>query len=302
MRKLNDWRGAALVVLCLAATAATNPVAADDEPKPKTTTLQIYRVEAAQAAEALQDFLNNAKQNVAIDVDSVNNKLALTIPTENFNEAMKMVTEFVAKIDVPPVMHHIDVLVAEVKSRDGREGLRLFGDGRNLATMTTEKFAGLFTELQKQGRVDVISAPKIETFDNQPARILIGQSWPYVTGASATPDANYIAVTTNTIAYRHVGIQVQVTPMVSSDGKVLMFIKPEITTVLPTTNQFADGVFATAIHTQTLETTMSVKDGETAVGRLIELDDAGMPGHRSGKKQITELLVFVTPHVVNQQR
>jgi general secretion pathway protein D len=127
------------------------------------------------------------------------------------------------------------------------------------------------------------------TADNQAARILIGQSYPYVTGE--------VAETGNQIVgYRDVGIQVQMVPKVCPDGKVLMRIVPEIST--PTTIQTADGVSTTAFDVMTLEATVLVKDGETAMlGGLTRIDSNATGENRQGG-QTTEVLVFVTPHIL----
>jgi type II secretory pathway component GspD/PulD (secretin) len=296
---------------CAKADAATNagpsvvtseaiPAEACDQPKLKTEAIQICRALASDAAVALKNSLEMTMQTLPIEVEPVSNKLLVTFSSDNYDEEKSMVTKLITAIDVSPRQVMIDVLIVEVKSKHSKDALTIFGDGEKFRTMDNDKCAALIADLQKQGNVEVISAPKIVTCDNQAARILIGQSYPYVAGTAATSDTNDTPVSTNTVAYRDVGVQVQVVPKICSDGTVVMRIVPEISTAVPTKNEVSPGVFATAFNVQTLEATVIAKDGETAIiGGLTQTVDSGTTGQCHCERQTTELLVFVTPHVAN---
>jgi general secretion pathway protein D len=144
----------------------------------------------------------------------------------------------------------------------------------------------------EKNRVQVISAPKIVTMDNQAARVMVGEDFPCGSGTSVKPPVS------GGIEYRPLGIQVQVLPKIGPDNTVVMRIVPEISTAVQTNVDLGNGVFARRFDVQTMETTVSVKDGETAlIGGMTKLEDADTVGHCGCKRHKTDVLVFVTPHV-----
>jgi general secretion pathway protein D len=60
--------------------------------------------------------------------------------------------------------------------------------------------------------------------NNQPATITVGQTVPFVTGQTYTANVGM----QNNISWRDVGIILQVTPFITSDGLVEMIVAPEI--------------------------------------------------------------------------
>ena len=160
--------------------------------------------------------------------------------------------------------------------------------------------------VQTDSRFNVLSTPRIFTTNNATAQINISQSLPYVTNQTVT--------TTGTILYNYnflsVGIVLTVTPRITSNGYVTM-------DVTQTANDFVSytSFNAPIVNQREAQTTVSVKDGETVVlGGIINnsvsrtvnkipfLGDLPIVGNlfRSTNKtdNKTELLVFLTPHVV----
>jgi type II secretory pathway component GspD/PulD (secretin) len=227
--------------------------------------------------------LGNTEPDLAFDTEPVSNKLILSMPADRCNAVMKMITELVAKIDVQPRMVQADVLIVELQCKGGETCLGIPACADKACTMPNDQCEALITRLEKEGRVQTLSAPRIITADNQAARICIGQNYPYVTGEVAENG-------TQTVAYRDVGVQVQIIPKIEPHGTVFMRIVPEICT--PKTVQTPEGVSTTAFDVMTLETTVLAKDGETAiVGGLTRVND---------NSETTEVLIFVTPHVLRQ--
>src|SRR5207245_716638 len=110
-------------------------------------------------------------------------------------------------------------------------------------------------------------------------------------------------------------IILQVTPRISPDGTVLMRVIPEVSSVLPTQVSFGNGVTASQFNVQHFETTVYARDGETvAIGGLIQKRDAKTENkfpwlgdlpyvgslfrYRTQDKSKTELMVIMTPHIV----
>jgi type II secretion system protein D len=205
----------------------------------------------------------------------------------------------------------------------GFQGLGNLGTGRVSPTSqiggfvfsaASDSFSLLIRALKTQGRIDILSRPQIMTADNQSARILVGQSVPYVTGSTVSALGN----TTNLINYRDVGVQLTVTPRISPEGKVLMRVTPEISSVQSTTVNLGNGVNATQFNVQSVDTTVLAQDGETvAIGGLIAKKEdknenkipwfGDLPAvgalfrYRTQSKTKTELIVILTPHIVRNR-
>src|SRR5262249_49726328 len=154
----------------------------------------------------------------------------------------------------------------------GFQGLGNLGVGRASPTSgiggfvfsaASDSFNLLIRALKTQGRMDVLARPQVQAFDNQPARVLVGQSFPYITGNTTTTAVTGIPTVTNTVLYRDIGVQLQVTPKINPDGTVVMRVLPEISSPATTTVNLGNGVFATAFNVETVETTVAAMDGET---------------------------------------
>src|SRR5260370_29429550 len=169
----------------------------------------------------------------------------------------------------------------------------------------------LVRSLATQGRLEIVSRPQIMTLDNQTAYINIGQEIPIVTTSNVTATG----VISNNIDRRQVGVQLTVTPKIMPDGRVLMRVIPEISSVVPTPVNLGNGSVGTALNIQRVETTVVAGDGETVVlGGMISRSDTKQENripwfgdlpvlgalfrYRSQEKKKVELLVIMTPHVI----
>lgn len=157
------------------------------------------------------------------------------------------------------------------------------------------------TALQADGHGEVLSAPKVLTGDKQKAYILRGTEIPYQTW-SATEGLK--------TEFRAANLKLEVTPSITPDGKVQMALMVEKDSIGDITN---DGI---AIDTSELQTNVLVADGETVVlGGIFDdvkrndyqkvpfLGDLPVVGNlfKNNTKTTmqTELLIFVTPRIVN---
>ena len=205
----------------------------------------------------------------------------------------------------------------------GFQGLNSLGVGRVSPSSNIGGFvfsaAGdsvnlLVRALRIQGRIEVLSRPQVMTLDNQTALINVGQEIPIVTSSNVTATG----IVTSNIDRRTVGVILQVTPKITPDGRVLMRVVPEISSVVPTPVDLGNGQIGTALNIQHLETTITAYDGETvALGGLISKRDnrnenkipwfGDLPyvgaafRYRTQAKSKTELLVILTPHIVRSR-
>ena len=155
---------------------------------------------------------------------------------------------------------------------------------------------------ESTNKVKVIAHPEVTTVDNIEAFIQMGQKIPI---KQFDPSGNTI------ITFYDVGIQLRVTPHITSENRILLHLKPERSSY-----QFdPNGVI---INTQNAETNVVVDNGQTAViGGLTKQEElslrVGLPILKDvpilgylfsyNKKEIQnqDLVIFVTPTIVDEQ-
>ena len=190
----------------------------------------------------------------------------------------------------------------------GRAGTS--GIGGFVFSAASDTFSLLIRALQAQSRVEVLSRPQLLLMDNQTGFFQAGQQFPRPTGTNAT-----VGVITQSIEYVATGVTLQVTPRINPDGKVLMRIEPQVSTPNPTQIQIGNGVVATPIDVNTVQTTVLASDGETmVVGGLIRRSDTKIENkipyfgdipylgaafrYRTQVQERREVIFIVTPHIV----
>jgi len=160
-------------------------------------------------------------------------------------------------------------------------------------------------------KLEVLSRPSILTRNNQTATITVGQEVPFIRNSRITDGGDTI----NTIEYEDIGIILNVTPFITADKLVEMEVVPEISTLTGETVPISNTINARVIAKRSAETRVVVENGRTVViGGMMEdnvtetvnkipiLGDIPILGaafRRTIKeKSKTELLIFLTPHVV----
>lgn len=174
--------------------------------------------------------------------------------------------------------------------------------------------------LAKAGKTEILSRPSILARNNQPATISLGQQVPLITNTRFDNFGNQI----NSVSYQNVGIILSVTPFITSDGMVEMVVAPE-TSELADKSQWvpissggtnnAGSFSAPVINSRSADTVVIVPDGQTVViGGLMQskkldstskvpiLGDIPLLGllfkHKVTSNGKTELMIFMTPHIV----
>lgn len=163
---------------------------------------------------------------------------------------------------------------------------------------------GVLSALAQKGLSKILSNPKVTTINNKEAKILVGQRIPYTTTTVSTTGS------TQSTNFLDVGVKLTVTPTINIDQKITLAVHPEVSLFVR-----ADAA-GPVIGTREAQTTVLVGNGETVViGGLITeedrkngtqvplLGDLPIIGHLFRRdyssKQRSELLVFLTPHIVN---
>jgi general secretion pathway protein D len=160
-------------------------------------------------------------------------------------------------------------------------------------------------------KVNVISAPKLLVLNNQSASLDVGDDVPTTTQTAQSTVASGAPIV-NSIQYRETGVLLRVTPRVNEGGEVQLDVSQEVSEVSPTTSSTLNSPTFTE---RKINSTVSVQDGETiALGGLIKdsrsSGTSGIPylqqipilgalfSHKNDNATRTELLVLITPHVV----
>ncbi len=159
--------------------------------------------------------------------------------------------------------------------------------------------------LEASGQGKVISTPRISTLNGGQAKISQGTKIPYQ--SSGTEGAKTEFVDAN--------LELSVTPVINPDNSMILDISATDSTIGSNVNTGLQGT-APSIDTREAKTKLLVRDGETTVigGIFVESDTnsaSGVPwlmklpliGHlfdsTSNSNQRAELLIFITPHIVD---
>lgn len=176
------------------------------------------------------------------------------------------------------------------------------------------KFNAFLDAQAQAGNLNVLSAPKVSTLNNQKAIIRIGRQDVFfravVTPASTT-SAAFVTYTPDSVTE---GIILSVTPQVGQDGRIMLAIHPTITEKVGTAVA-PDKNSAPILDVRETNTVVTVADGETVfIGGMMQertqetaksvplLGDIPYLGalFRSNEqiKKKTELVILISPRVV----
>lgn len=302
----------------------------------ETTLATSFRQESSLQRDLLGGELSGAvlrqlEQEVTVVGDEKSNKLIVTVSPRYTDKVL----DLIAELDSAPPQVVIQVLLAEVtvdRSDTWGADLRLRnigGDSFNFASLaagagvasalgvphlsfSSVDFELLVRSLEAQGKLQVLSRPSVTVNNNEKASINVGEEIAIVTSVDRAGDTGR---TTANVERRELGIILNVTPTISSDGFVRMDLAPEISSLSARTTQISEDFQAPVITQRKMSTTVTVKDGQTVViGGLIQsteeqrrtkvpvLGDVPLIGglfrsHDSSNVK-TELVVILTPKVI----
>jgi len=157
---------------------------------------------------------------------------------------------------------------------------------------------------ESEGTVKIVSAPKILTLDNKPAKIKQGLAYPY---NKLDPDGNTV------IEWKDIALELEVTPHVTPDSRITMKITIKNNEIGEVINN------EVSFTTKEAYTELLVDDGDTVIIGGIRktrkaTGESGVPflnkvpvlgwlfktEKNEGKKE--ELLIFIAPRIVQLQQ
>ena len=171
--------------------------------------------------------------------------------------------------------------------------------------------------LQSDTDANVLSTPHLLTMDNEKAKIIVADNVPVIKQDVTTPLVTTTSTTSSiavarTFDYKDIGIQLEITPHVSTGSLVRLEIAVEVSNIL--SNDPTNPGFVTTRKRQAT-TTVAVESGQMVViGGLIRDDRTAITSKVpcvgnmpvlgwmfktfSGTKDKTNLLVFITPYII----
>lgn len=173
-------------------------------------------------------------------------------------------------------------------------------------------FSFLLDAMSKQGKIDILSSPKVSALNNQPAIIKVATEDVYWERQTET-DAQG-RYTSSTPRWITIGILLGVTPQIGSDGLIIMDIHPSITEKAGESVS-AEGDIAPILTVRETNTVVKVRDGQTIIiagllQKKASNEVTGIPflqnipflGYLFKKtveeKRKTELIITLTPRIV----
>lgn len=195
------------------------------------------------------------------------------------------------------------------------------GFGGLVLSASSDSVSMLLRALQETRRLEILSRPQIMALNNQPGTAFVGQDVPFIIASQI----DQFGQRNNEIQFRQVGLSLNVVPQISPEGLVVMRViaeKSELGSVADgvpiSIAPNGDAINAPIIALTRADTTVSAASGQTVVlsGLLTKRDQAlhrrvpiladipllgSLFRFDSTSTRRTELLIILTPHVVNNR-
>ena len=151
--------------------------------------------------------------------------------------------------------------------------LTSLGNGGFAMALGSTNFSGLIQMLEGQGKVNVLSSPRIATLNNQKAVLKVGTDDFYVTNISVTQTTGTTTSNTPSVTLQPFfsGIALDVTPQIDEQGAVILHVHPSISVVTEKVKTINAGLAASLIlplassSTSETDSVIRAMDGQVVV-------------------------------------
>jgi len=277
-------------------------------------------------------YLGNAPVTVPgrvprVIANPLNNTLLIQATSQEYDNIERLLKD----LDVPPRQVLIEAKIysvdlthafgsginAQLQALSGTTSRSLLGSLVGSATtLTGSMLVGKSRELlasvqlqESENLAKVLSTPAVIATDSIPASISVGSTVPTLAGSVASSLGGGV---TNAVSSASTGIGLNIIARVTPSGIVTMVINQNVSDPEQTTTS---SIQSPSFATQSIATQVTVQDGDTiAIGGMIAetttVSNEGIPllhripylgalfGTRSYSKERTELIIFLTPHVI----
>src|SRR5713226_745283 len=165
-------------------------------------------------------------------------------------------------------------------------------------------------DLQQRNVLEILAEPNLMALNGQKASFLAGGEFPF---PIVQPGQGFVAVT---IQFKPFGVRLDFTGTIANDNIIRLHVAPEVSTLDFSNGLSIQGFNIPAISTRRAETEIELKDGQSfgiaglmdhrtqaLMSKVPGIGDIPVLGQlfrsRSINRSNTELLVLVTPHIVD---
>jgi general secretion pathway protein D len=267
-------------------------------------------------------------------VDPIGNRLIFSGTVNEYERVLPLLKQ----LDRAPAEVLIEVTIAEVTLNDstkfgleffindigannfknafGTQGLGVGSNGFNVAITKGDVTLNANT-LATNSDIKVLSTPRLMARSGGSANITVGTDVPVISTQRAANSQSSSGVTDvlQTVTYRKTGVILNIEPIVFSNNRVDLTISQEVSATIDSGNS---AIASPTISNRSLETQLSLEDGQTAVlGGLMQdtithketgvpfLKDIPIIGSAFSSDTITsdrtELLVLITAYIMRGQ-
>lgn len=240
-------------------------------------------VSAEEINSVITGMLSPVGQSYVLTSDPQDNrKTTDQIVVEDLPGSVARIAAYLAQVDVPPRQVIIEARVLEVKLRENERhgvnfsylkqvsGHRLTigttgsalgsSEGAFFAQLDGADLTGLVNALQNQVNAKTLASPRIQVINGQQARLQVGQQLGF-----------RVLTTTQTstleeVRFLDVGVVLTITPRIARDGRIMLSVKPEVST-----GQINPDTGLPEEETSEVETNVMLADGKgMVIGGLIQ--------------------------------
>lgn len=226
---------------------------------------------------AIRAAIAAAVPGIRVAIDPRTNSLLVTGTAAQHEEVRKILTSLDIRIQQVMIqVHAIEINRSSVTdlglfdSGGGAFGRIVLDSAANrimftLVDATLILFRLRALTIERNGRV--LAAPRVATLDGNKATILLGDQFPVITTTTTG------TITTQTVTFVNTGVQLDVTPRLHGNGLMTILLKPSVSSVVEII-PLQGGGQAPRLATRTVETALTVQDGQTIViGGLISQEE-----------------------------
>ena len=278
-----------------------------------------------------RQYFNNTMLGDALIEFDIETRSVIVIADEETNQ---QINDLIQELDKPKSQVLIKVAFVELTHNDnsnlgidavfsgsigGGEGNALtagtafdLGGSGGLMQLNYDDVSVSMNALAEEGKVEILSRPSILTRNNREALISVGSLVPFM----QTGNVNSVTgVQIPQYEYEPIGISLRVTPYITPHGLVELSLFPEISETTGDKIEVSEGLQLPVFATRSAQTVVVTPNGKTVIiGGLMQdnkvetvrkvplLGDIPILGslfrHKEMKDTKTELLIFLTPFIV----
>lgn len=311
-------------------------IQAIDTPK-QTQSDRVYKVQNTKAVPIAEEVnrLYNDNERVTITADKQTNSLLISAPKNTYNSIIKMVKT----LDSPKKQVLVDVFIAEASNdkvhklgvewtaemnsskqnktgdvgtnfglNSQRQSGSLFGLNTAIFEQGTQELRGLLNAYSEDSDFKIISTAHLMANENEEANLSVGEVVPLLKDSQVTDDGSL----NRSFEFEDVGVELGLTPNLSSDSSVTMQLDQTIQEVIGSNTS---DVGAPNRRSRKLNTTVTVPNNLTLVlGGVLSTQTSDetrgvpilsdIPGigrlfeSETQNRERRNLLIFLTPHIL----